>query len=955
MAFLFCASGSVSSYGAAHAAAAADVPAGPASAATGAPETGDALDEVVVTGSRLVRAGMTSPTPVTSLSTDEITAANPQSLVQGLAQLPALATSTIPSSVGGRTTLGPGSFLNLRGLGPTRNLVLLDGMRVPPSNIAGNVDINLLPQALVSNVQIVTGGASAAYGSDAVAGVTNFMLNTHYTGFKADLNGGDSGEGDGQSVKASIAWGGQFFDNRLHVIASFDWRDSKPAYAENRPWADQHCAVIPIPGVTAATESAANPRQTLACNVSQPNSAFGGAITTGPLVTPTQGISFAPGGIPQPFVYGSLRSATSQVGGTGDPAYTGEVVNFYTPLNNRVLFGRIGYDLNDKIEAFAQLTASRTSSSYAQTPPYFNGSDPLTIYSGNPFIPATIQTRMTTLGVPSFALGITPTSWGNIQAEPEEQAYDGLLGLKGKFSGSWNWDVHVEHGRTQFREQYTNDVSLANLYRAVDAVVDPATGTTVCRVSLTNPSAANSRCSAINPFGFGSASPAALAYIHGTATEWNVVTQTDAAANLSGELFSTWAGPVSSGIGIEWRRLEGVQSSDSISHSAIDFTGVRGVATQWLNQVGGWATTNVLPYNGSFDVTEGYLEILVPLAKDLPFARSLELNAAGRGTGYSQSGTVRTWKAGLTWRPIDELLVRATRSRDIRAPGISDLYSPVSYSPNVNVTDVSGTATSVPTGLLGNSTLVPETANTFTGGLTYQPAWLSGFDASVDYYDIKIADVIASVSAQDTIDRCRLGEQQFCSNLVRGPAGNLVLILLPQENLNQARTRGLDFDLGYKFAIGAGRLSLRTIATRLLEQSTTSKSATGTVFADRAGDISLGSPHWLVDGFMNYDLGGFGANLVARFISSGPYNATYSAGDLASPYRTVASNLTFNIGSHYRLDSLPGKPDFYFNVQNLLNKAPPLVPGNSLIGFQTNSTLYDTMGRYFTAGLRVAF
>ncbi len=246
----------------------------------------DELEEVTVTGSRVIREGMSSPTPVTSLSSSELLQSNPQSLSQALALLPSMGTSTTPKSIGGRSTLGPGSFLNLRNLGSTRNLVLLDGRRVVPSNIAGNTDINLLPSALIKNVSVVTGGASAAYGSDAVAGVTNFILDTKFTGFKLDLNGGESSHnGDGGSYKVTAAWGGSFFDDRLHAIASFDWRHSQSAYQQNRLWANQNCGLISIPGVTTANQSDANPRQTIGCGITQSSATYGGAIIAGPLTT----------------------------------------------------------------------------------------------------------------------------------------------------------------------------------------------------------------------------------------------------------------------------------------------------------------------------------------------------------------------------------------------------------------------------------------------------------------------------------------------------------------------------------------------------------------------------------------------------------------------------------------------------------------------------------------------
>jgi iron complex outermembrane recepter protein len=637
----------------------------------------DQFTEVVVTGSRVIREGMSSPTPVTSLSADELLQANPQSLVQGLAELPAFAASTTPKSIGGRTTLGPGNYLNLRDLGPNRNLVLLDGRRVVPSNVAGYVDINLLPQSLISNVSVVTGGASAAYGSDAVAGVTNFILNTKYTGFKADFSAGESGHGDGDSYKASLAWGSGFLDDKLHIIASFDWRHSQQAYASNRVWAGEHCALIPVPGVTTTTQSATNPRQTIACGVRQSNSSYGGAIVSGPLVTPNQGIMFGQSGVPEAFNYGALRSANFMVGGDGN--FVNDTVNFITPVDNKVGFGHLTYNFSDSVQAFAQVTASRTESYYNQTYPVFNGPTPLTIYSGNPFIPASIQSRMTSLNVPSFALNLTPKSWGMIQADSGFESYDALAGLKGKLGDTWNWDFHYEHGRTQWRLRLPNQISWERLYRATDAVVAP-NGTVQCGSALLDP-ARYGNCVPLNPFGDGAPSQAALDYIRGNPLIYNVMTQDDTSANITGEPFSLWAGPVSIGAGVEWRRLQGLIESDDVAHNLIDFTGVRGVPTSLQTQVGGWTNTNQLPAGGAYHVTEGFVEVLVPLAKNLPFAQAWDFNAAARYTDYSQSGSVNTWKIGTTWRPISDLLVRLTRSRDIRAPGISDLYSGLAVAP----------------------------------------------------------------------------------------------------------------------------------------------------------------------------------------------------------------------------------------------------------------------------------
>ena len=237
------------------------------------------------------------PPPRDSALADELLQANPQSISQALATLPSMSGSTTPKTIGGRTTLGPGSFLNLRNLGNNRNLVLLDGRRLVPANIAGNTDINLLPQGLIKSVSVVTGGASAAYGSDAVAGVTNFILDTRFEGLKADLNGVSPPMTVTVPHSSCPGRWRLVLDGRLHVISSFDWRKSQQA---TRKIASGRTATarVPVPGVTPATMTPTNPRQTVGLRVTQPPSSYGGAIVTGPLNTPAQGITLRRGGYP---------------------------------------------------------------------------------------------------------------------------------------------------------------------------------------------------------------------------------------------------------------------------------------------------------------------------------------------------------------------------------------------------------------------------------------------------------------------------------------------------------------------------------------------------------------------------------------------------------------------------------------------------------------------------------
>jgi len=923
------------------------------------------LDEVRVTGSRIVREGYNSPTPVTALSAEELLNQQPESIVQGLATLPALSGGTTTAQdITGSTKRGPGSFLNLRNLGGLgdslvpRTLVLLDGRRIAPSNDTGNIDINMLPQSLISSVDIVTGGASAAYGSDAIAGVVNFRLDTKFTGLKAEVDGGESAAHDAGFHKFSLAGGQSFLDGKLHVIASFDFNQSDTGYAYNRPWANAHCAPVPVPGVTTANQSAANPRQVVECGAETPYASYGGAIYSGPLTTPNQGISFGPGGVPQPFNYGTLKSANYMVGGNG--AYYDDNVNFDPPLKTQVAFTHITYDINDNVQAFAQLTMGWNWSDYPQNSPNFYSPRPFTIYSGNPYIPASVQSQMTALGVPSFQLGIVPKADGIITVNSTYRNYDAVGGLNGKFGNGWNWDFSFEHGMTELRSQMYN-YNVTNIYRAADAITNPATGQPECyATSIGAPNSAG--CVPINLFGPGAASQAALNYVRGLLIYNNDNVQNDAAFTLHGEPFSSWAGPVSIATGVEYRNNTASGTTDPISaeNPPLNVTGIRGFPASLLNQAGGWLTFNPKPEAGSDNVKEIFGETVVPLAKNLPLIVSDDLNAALRGIDYSTSGKVLTWKIGNTWSPVGDLLIRVTESRDIRAPSLTELYASPSSGPTTVFDPFNGNASvNIKTLTEGNTALKAEKADTFTGGFTYTSSWIRGFASSIDYYDIKIKEALGQFPVQDEINECYQGVTSLCQFLQRDNTGTLQFVVLPTLNLAQLRSRGVDFEMSYRKQLSDivsawnGSSTFRILGTRLLEESTTEPGLTGNIYVDRVGDIGQGNPKWRANAIATVDSGPVGVDLTGLLIGEGLYNSTYGPGDINNNH--VPMSFTLNVGIRYTISSLPGNPQAFFHVNNVFNRDPPLVPGTALFSPQTNPALYDVIGRMFSAGIKVQF
>ncbi len=907
--------------------------------------------EVVVTGSRVIQQGFSSPSPVTAISANDLLATRPAAIVESLSQLPAFTSSTTRKSVGGSSSAGPGSFLNLRGLGATRNLVLLDGRRVTPTNIAGNVDVNMLPQALVASVAVVTGGASAAYGSDAVAGVTNFILDTKFTGFKADFSGGLTERGDGEFYKVSLAGGRDFLDGRLHVIASVDIFKARAAFASNRDWSNRYCAPIPVPGVTTANQSATNPRQVVACDVTLPYASYGGAIIAGPLTTANQGITFGPGGSVDPFVYGALRTTNFQIGGNG--AHPADTVNFATPLDSKGFFTHADLKLTDHVSAFAQLAINGNGSRYPQTPAFFYQTRAFTIFRENAFLPTSVRDRMA--AGTSFQLGIVPKSWGVLLPDSRYDGLDFVAGLKGDFGKTWTWDAYYEHGVSRFKLKILNQINLEHLYRAVDAVVNPANGQIVCQSSIANPS---NGCVPINVFGPGAATPAQRAYIRGVLINSNRVQQDAGAASVRGEPISLWAGPVTVAFGAEWRRQEGTAYSDPISQGLMNFAGIRGFPTVLQPQFGGWLTNNPKPINGKSSVKEAFGEVLVPLLKDMALAKSLDLNAAVRVTDYSNSGTVETWKVGATWQPVEDIRLRATKSRDIRAPSINELFASTNEAPaTVNDAFKGGASVNIKTLGSGNPNLTPERADTLTFGVVYQSSAIRGLGMSVDYYNIKIKDVLGTIGAQETIDRCFAGATELCPLLIRDATGTLANVRLPQLNLAGAKASGIDFEISYRKDVSEvvsswkGQTTFRVIGSRLLERSTRTPTLTGVNVVDRAGDVGAGNPTWRVNVTASYENGPFTMNALVRYVGKGAFNNTFVVGDIAD--NTVPDNLTFDVAFRYRLQALPGQPEFYFNIDNIFDRDPPLIPGTALTSAQTNASLYDTFGRAFSGGVRL--
>ena len=898
------------------------------------------VTEVLVTGSRVVRNGYAAPTPVTVLSREQLQIAAPGNIADALNQLPVFSNSLRPSTTGSSFTGAQGNggnYLNLRSLGPNRSLILLDGRRMP-SNSSGWTDTNQFPNALVSRVDVVTGGASAGYGSDAVSGVVNYILDSNFEGVKVNAQRGISSRSDGGSYRFGVAYGGSFLQDRLSLLGSIDHSHNDGVFLDyaGRDWATDAWGIIPNP-------TPGGPTQIFARDISLSNA------TSGTLLTGTGGlrdISFRPDGTPFVITPGVLRSATVMSGGEGGRPR----VNLETGLDMTNLFGRATFNVSEGFEIFAQGIWSDVEPFY-QT----SGGSLLfgTVFNDNAFLPQSIRTQMATQNVTSVPFGRFLDDIGTSAISEHSKTLSLTAGFNADLNEKWNLSGYGAIGRIDLlRTQAPTNPILENFYRAVDAVRAP-NGTIVCRSTLTQP---NDGCVPFNLFGNGARSEAAVDYITGAVVNDQQSEQDVLALDLRGDLFELPAGPLGIAAGLEYRRESIVQVTDPISRSTISNANIRGMPAQFVGRVGGFFVNNPQNLSGEFDVREGYVEVAVPVFSEQPFAHSLDLNAAVRYADYSTVGGATTWKFGVTYAPIKSLRFRTALSRDIRAPNLSELFTSQQIFIGVQVRDPTrggalGAVTRIST---GNTSVGAEKADNITAGVVFAPDFLPGFSMSVDYYDVKIKDAIVAATAQSIVDFCVAGDTSLCG-LIRRENGVITQVTTPTLNLAEFRASGWDVESSYSFNLAGGRVGLRALANFVDRFSETNAGLT----FNRAGELgpTNGVPNVRLSIGANYKLNNLGVSFQGRYIGGGKYNNSFTTAALSAEDNSIESVTYADLSLTYDLDLKVSKDtQLFLTVNNLFDRDPPIVPtGPITFTRSTNPNFYDVIGRYFTMGVRATF
>ncbi len=1064
------------------------------SAGTALAQAQEGVEQVVVSSTRLQSAGFDAPTPTTVVSAADLEQQAKPNVFDAITQLPALQGSTGEGYNTGSTTTGliGLSSLGLRGLSPLRTLTLLDSQRVVGGNFNGAVDVSQMPQMLIQRVDVVTGGASASWGSDAVAGVINFVTDKKFEGFKTNAQAGISTYGDVGNTLFQFAAGTRFMGGRGHfeIAGEYNYNDGLlPRY----PVQQQHAAQPNIGGRTLARQSgtasysadtgqaggppAGDPRTFYVALTQGTQQAAYGLIQTGPLAYTT----FDSNG--RPFKYdlagncfvnsaGALQGALNGtcIGTPSDPGDQNDSKLFtqglYDPLTRGNLYARVSYDIAPDTEVFATLTygVARTENIPAQGNSSKNG---MTMRCDNAYLWQTFggtafgvsgatpgafaAACASALGtnVPSASTFTYGSDWANIPTDQimfltrtMRRAVVGADGVFDAFGKNWNWESYFTHGENDTSVKIFNmplsgapaanaagqaaatNGQLSRFNLAQDAVFNSA-GQITCRNTI----AQTFGCVPFNPFSGQPLTPGQVAYFDGQngpggttigPTSIQTVRQEAFSFSVNGSPIDDWAGPVSVAAGYEYREEHFSQRADPYSAGItastpatinmpctdpfIDcgLTTFGGVGPSG-NGLGAWNAGNYHNGRGTFHVNEVFVELGIPLLNDT-FWGKMDLDLGGRHARYSTAGDANTWKVGLTWEtPIPGVRLRALQSRDIRAPNLSELFFPPSGL-NGSVNNRFCTQNGLPAGTcngqqvrqlnVGNAFLKPEKSLTSEVGLVWQPEFIPGFQASVDYYRIAVKGPIIALGLQQVEDLCFFSQTQgltsatsFCNQdaittangqpqSLASPGlstqGNALQAVASKVfNFGSIVTDGMDIEASYQFDLQdydvPGNFVLRSLATHISKFIVDSGIPGTQRNIEIAGSLGGGGGssqyntnfntlNWKLQEVQSYQNDVWGFNLTERWYSGGVFTnrntivcapGTCPASTTQSPtinFNKVSSVLYLDVGVNWNASD---KTQVYANVQNATNTRPPDTGAQN-----SNNTLYDVIGRMYRIGVR---
>lgn len=976
---------------------------------TGSAYAQDSVEQVTVTGSRVISDITLSPTPLTVVSAEQLQQTTPTNVPDALNKLPVFIGGRTPRSQDNGSRNQSGNVLALRNFGASRTLVLLDGHRVPATNFDGTVDIDTLPQMLMSRVDVVTGGASAVYGSDAVAGVVNFILDKSFTGFKYNVNAGISKYSDAGRWQAGMAWGTELFGGRGHfeMAAKYENQDmipmeARPYAANNNTW------------VQAGSGSVANPF------VNVPyghlfNQSQAGTINCGTTCAFNNYTFNDPGSI-RPMIHG-VPTGTTNLESGGDGGYQ-RGGTFRSALRTYEYFARTSYDLTDTTNVFIQGSWAE-SKNFASWAPFVissAGGRPNGFFTDNAFLTPAVQAQLASGGrtltaaqlgsanatgggsVPPSAAGKTfftapsyvPQRVDGAPAYNSRSMYNTIstqralsiqAGATGTLMDKFNWDVNYTHGesRQKVRNPYNSDN--ARILAAQDAVIAPA-GTTVNGVNV----AGTVQCYVTTVPAFAALYPGCVPMNlfdpdRGISQEsWNWTTRStawiltqqldDISGSISGPLgFGLPAGEITAALSGEMRWATYDMQTDALPTEFVNCSGLRMCLQNGNTPPVRWTQNVNAPVSVGNNVYEFAAEFNVPLLKDVPMIQDLSLNAAGRYTNYSTSGEAQTWKIGLDWHVNETVRFRGTTSVDIRAPNLNDLFQPVGIS-STGFTDLLTTANnSTRLQTQGNAALVPEVARTYTVGMVLTPDFIPGLVFSIDYFQTHMTKAIQLISGQGTavqqlcINSAPAYDSPLCGLYIRPfapgtpqfttPANYPTVVLSSPLNAAVQEIEGVDIEIDYSFELAdlmeelPGSVNFRHLLSY--------QPVNTTVQLPGAAPTWTIAPKTRQTTFLNYTAGDWGVSLQNQWLSGfKKNNSVITTGSQNYAVPRVGSYNVLDVTLDRKFDLWGGESSMYFTVNNIGNTRAPLYPTNgSNPGlFYPTAAFHDDTGRFFTIGLK---
>ena len=938
------------------------------------------LQRIEITGSRIKSPGAESPSPLQVITSQDIAASGATNVQELLLKNPTFGTPGISRTNSNFSTASAGvATIDLRNLGTSRTLVLVNGRRfiagVPGESA---VDLNSIPTEFIERIELLTGGASSTYGSDAVAGVVNIILKRDFEGVALNVSSGQSEKNDDKKSKFDLTFGTTGAGGKANLMGHFGYSQQGAVFSRDR-------------------------------DASAVDQASRGAFITGDpvdLFTVQRPFfsSFAPQGrfFPTAGTGGSrtfdaqgnlIPFSTNGPAGDGVGAHGFNRSAFRTiaiPTERFLFAGKGDYALSENHSAFfegsyaASQTKTRLEPFPLQSNDIFAGTGRVPaeflvngVLLRNPLVPTALYNILTDTnadGARDYGFTRRLSEVGNRGNVADRDTFRIATGLKGTLAKTWDYDAFVSYGTTKESQVSSGQVNVLNFRSALEAIPD-ANGIAICRDAI----ARLQGCVPINIFGSNTISPAALKYVTAPGLLATFTSQMLYGATVTGQPFKLPAGPLGVAAGFEFRK--------EFSRSEFDP----------LQQAGLNAGNAIPRTEGSFDVKELFAEARVPLLKNQPFAKALTVTGAVRGGNYSTVGNTLSWNTGLEWAPISDLKFRATKVLSTRAPNINELFSPPSQTFPTGLNDPCTGVTATSTGPSaaacraapgvmaniaanggvftrtqadqqgisgfnrGNPLLGEEEGNSNTLGLVFTPtsiSWLKNVSFTADYFNIKVKDAIVSTPRQFILDQCYSGKASFCQFITRRPtsvgannAGSLEFIDSAVTNSGDLVTEGVDLTVAYADKVGPGRLNARLAWTNLSKGYVTP--LPGAPRDPFMGEIGAAKDKFLLT--LGYDWGPWGITSQTTYTGKSSLDDKFLKGFNVAPGSYGVGSTVYN---DFQFRYTTKNVQYYAGIDNAFGtKAPPIIsglPGNDT-GTETEAGTYDPIGRRFYVGARIKF